>query len=328
MPQSSTPYASARISALGKGLLDRQTVLHMAESSLDDVLRTLQELRYGGLSDSSAFDIEQMIENVRIRTAEEVMELSSNPDITDLFLLQTDIQNLKLLLKARILGVHVGLQAGGLYLPEDLRRMVDEQAYGNLPVQIRSSLQNLEQRLKVEIDPQTISVALDRAYLAHALAVAAEIKDDFSLQYFGALCDFNNIITLLRLRALHAPKERLRATMLPEANVSFAELAAAFDASADSLSHAFSAANAHHAVSAALTEYQQTGSIAGVERARDNYLLSLVSAHKFELFTIYPLIGYLLARDREAKAIRLIVTVKRNGLDDALIRERLCELYG
>ena len=44
--------------------------------------------------------------------------------------------------------------------------------------------------------------------------------------------------------------------------------------------------------------------------------------------TIFPIVGYYLARDREAKAVRLILTVKRNGLDDAIIAERLRELYG
>ena len=43
---------------------------------------------------------------------------------------------------------------------------------------------------------------------------------------------------------------------------------------------------------------------------------------------MYPIYGYYFAREREAKAVRLILTVKRNGLDDAVIQERLCELYG
>ena len=72
----------------------------------------------------------------------------------------------------------------------------------------------------------------------------------------------------------------------------------------------------------------QTGSIASLEKARDDYLLSLVKSRRHEVTTIFPIVGYLLARDREAKAVRLILTVKRNGLDDGVIAERLRELYG
>ena len=85
---------------------------------------------------------------------------------------------------------------------------------------------------------------------------------------------------------------------------------------------------ARQAIATGLAEMQQTGNIGALERRRDDYLLSLVKGRKYDVLTIYPLLGYLFARDREAKAVRLILTVKRNGLDDAVIQERLCELYG
>ena len=89
---------------------------------------------------------------------------------------------------------------------------------------------------------------------------------------------------------------------------------------------------ADEAVSSALEKglaaMQTTGSIAALERERDDYLLSLVKDHKYDALTMYPVYGYYFAREREAKAVRLIMTVKRNGLDDAVIQERLCDLYG
>ena len=77
-----------------------------------------------------------------------------------------------------------------------------------------------------------------------------------------------------------------------------------------------------------LNAMQRTGNISEVEKARDNYLLSLLSSHKYESETIYPVVGYYLAKEREGRAIRLIVTGKRNGLNDSVIRERLVRLYG
>ena len=71
-----------------------------------------------------------------------------------------------------------------------------------------------------------------------------------------------------------------------------------------------------------------SGNIAMLEKKRDDYLLSLVNSHRHEVMTTFPIVGYYLARDREAKAVRLILTVKRNKLDDSVITERLRELYG
>ncbi|MGN0785036.1 MAG: V0D/AC39 family V-type ATPase subunit, partial [Candidatus Aphodomorpha sp.] len=104
MTQQSVPYACARISALSKGLLDQQTVKRMAEGSLEEAMRILLDIRYGNIPDATPADCERMIDNVRIQTAAEIRELSPKPTITDLFLLQTDVQNLKVLIKARLLG--------------------------------------------------------------------------------------------------------------------------------------------------------------------------------------------------------------------------------
>jgi len=328
MPQSSIPYANARVSVLSKKLLDRQTVKRMADSPLDDVVRILQDLRYGGAADLTADNCEHVIENELLQTAQEIREISPIPEITDLFLLKTDMHNLKMLVKARLLDSEVQLQHGGLYSHETLQQMVREQEYSALPPILRSTMQKLEQRLKMEVNPQMVSVVIDQGYMTHALSVAETEKNAFASAYFSALCDFDNVITLLRLRAMNAAKDRLKAVLLPQGRIPHQKLLAAYDLSGDALVHAFPAGDAHRAMIDGLTKVQQSGDIAALERSRDDYLLSLVKAHKHDSFSVYPVLGYLFAKDREAKAIRLMLTVKRNGLDDAIIQERLCELYG
>lgn len=329
MPQPSIPYACARVSALSKGLLDQQTIKRMADGSLDDAMRTLLDVRYGNLPDATSADCERMIDNTRTQTAAEIRELSPKPAITDLFLLATDIQNLKMLLKARLLGMaDAQTETGGLYSREALLHAVAEQDYRDFPDPIRESLERLEQKLKVEVEPQQVSIMLDRGYLQHALAVAAREKDEFAATYFRALCDFDNLITFLRMRATGAPREDLKDVLLPVGGIRREDLMNAYELSEEALNHVIHDSTARDAIATGLAEMQQTGNIGALERQRDDYLLSLVKAHKHEVLTIYPLLGYLFAREREAKAIRLILTVKRNGLDDAVIQERLCELYG
>ena len=40
------------------------------------------------------------------------------------------------------------------------------------------------------------------------------------------------------------------------------------------------------------------------------------------------MVGYIIAKEREAQNVRLILTVKRNGLNESVIAERLVKLYG
>lgn len=329
MPQPSYPYACARISALEKGLLNSQTIRRMAEGSLEDAMRVLLDARYGNLPDATSEDCERMIENVRRQTAETVLELSPDPAVTDLFLLETDALNLKILIKARLLGsTEPPFVEGGLFSRERLNTMTEAQEYGELPTAMAEALSQLEKKLKIQAEPQLVSVMVDYGYLKHCLTVSSGLKDAFVRQYFAALCDFDNVITFFRMRAMGAQKEDLKEMLLPSAGVSAQALIDAYELSAETLNKALSGSVAKGALQDGLSRMLISGNIATLEKVRDDYLLSLVNSHRHEAMTIFPIVGYLLARDREAKAVRLILTVKRNGLDDGVITERLRELYG
>lgn len=329
MPQPSYAYACARISALEKSLFGKDAIRRMAEGSLEDALRQLSDAKYGNLQDAMAEDTERMIDSVRRQTAQTIQELSPDATLTDLFLLQTDAHNLKVLVKARMLGAaDFAWLEGGLYTREQLVAMVADAKYDELPECMREALIRLEAKLKISQEPQLVSVYIDYGYHAHCLAVSATIKEPFAKQHFAALCDFNDVITFLRMRAMGAHKEDLKEALLPNAGIRREDMIEAYELSAESLTKAISSSVAKSALQDGLSRMLVSGNIAMLEKARDDYLLSLVNAHRHETMTIFPIVGYYLARDREAKAVRLILTVKRNGLDDAVIAERLRELYG
>lgn len=327
MPQPSYTYANARLAALSKRLLDPQTIRRMADGSLSDALRSLQDMRYGGSADGSDADVERLISSELADAAAEVTALSPKPKLTDLFLLKNDVQNLKVLIKARILGISEPICAGcGLYSIDKLRDMVKEQEYSDLPAILSDALRALEKRIQSKVDPQSISVSLDRAYLTHALKTTE--SDRVLSHYFQSMCDFDNILTYLRVRAMGGFKEMLDDLLLPECGVKKQQLVESFDLSYESLNRILSSSVCREPLLKGLNAMQRTGNIGEVEKARDNYLISLLSDHRYETDSIYPVIGYYLAKEREGKAIRLIITAKRNSLADSVIAERLVTLYG
>ncbi len=329
MPQPSYAYACARISALEKSLFGRDAVRRMAEGSLEDALRMLSDAKYGNLPDATGEDTERMIESVRKQTAQTIRDLTPDSALTDLFLLQTDAHNLKSLVKARLLNTtEITWLEGGLFTREQLGDMVNEAKYDLLPDEMRDAMVRLEAKLKIAQEPQLVSVYADYGYHAHCLQASMRTKEPFVHQYFSALCDFNNVITFLRMRAMGAQREDLKEVLLPNAGVSSTALVNAFELSAETLTRAISGSVAKSAIQNGLNQMLVSGNIAALEKSRDDYLISLVNAHRHEVMTIFPVVGYFLARDREAKAVRLILTVKRNGLDDTVIAERLRELYG
>ena len=55
---------------------------------------------------------------------------------------------------------------------------------------------------------------------------------------------------------------------------------------------------------------------------------ALVLGFITQMLRLSPLVGYLLAEEREAGAVRLVMAGKQNGFDMEAIRERLRDLYG
>ena len=327
MAQKSYAYACARVSALSKRLLDDTALKRMTEGSMGDALRILIDDRYGSLPDAGEGDGERMIERELIAMREEVKSLSPEPAITDLFLLQTDVMNLKTLIKGRLLDQKdVSWQFGGLYDREQLEKAVAEQDYSFLPQDMAAELMTLEKRLTVSVEPQLISIALDRAYLRHALKTTERNKA-FS-HYFKAKADFDNVLTFLRVRAMGGGRGMLKDVLLVEGGIPFKAFFEGYDLSAEGFGRMVESSVCRRELATALDKMYGTGSIGEVEKARDNYLMSLIAAHRHDAMSLYPVVGYILAKEREAQNVRLILTVKRNGLNESVIAERLVKLYG
>ena len=327
MAQKSYAYASARISALSRRLLDEAALKRMAEGSMGDALRLLIDNRYGNLPDAGEGDGERMIERELVAMREEVRELSPEPAITDLFLLESDVMNLKALIKARLLNqTDIAWQPGGLYGREALEGAVREQDYALLPQDMAVELGELEKRLAVSVEPQLISIALDRAYLRHALSATA--KNKAFHHYFLAKADFDNVLTFLRVRAMGGGKGMLKDVLLVEGGIPLRAFAEGYEFSVEGYGKIVEKSVCRQQIASAMDKMYGTGNIGEVEKARDNYLMSLISAHKYDALTLFPVVGYIIAKEREAQNVRLILTVKRNNLNSSVISERLVKLYG
>lgn len=332
MPQDSKIYAVARVRSLEKGLIGQDRMQRIADSSLEEAVRMLQESGYGEMPEATVENCEQMIARELMRTAKIIEEVTPDKAVTDLFLLTTDVHNLKVLIKARLLdtGEEPALMAGGVYDAEKLKAYVQEHDYRDLPKAFAEALAALEKELMSKESPQHVSVALDGAYLAHAADVIAKKPENaaFLREYFNARADFDNVLALMRLRDMKAPREALQDVLLPAGEVSQSAIIAAYEQPFETLLRQVATGKAGAAIAGGLEEAQRTGHTSAIEKARDDHLMRLVKKDKYDMMSLQPVLGYYLAREQEAKCVRLIITAKRNDLGDDVIAERLRELYG
>ena len=316
MPSDSYPYAVGRIKGLERSLLNAQDFSRMVEQPLSAAIKHLADLGYGQhAEDKSDPDFLVAAEMKALRLA--IDELTPAKPLTDLFWLEQDAVNLKLLLKARLLGEDVpdANLAFGLYPQETLREAVSQKDYTALGAPLAEGLTALEALLRKgdrEVSPFEISTAVDNAVYAH---IFCNKKNTFVKNFFSAKVDFTNILSFLRARKLGWDKAKFTATLLAGGQLPVLQFQNAYELPSGEAEVSLPRGSAYdsalrQALGVALTE---DGSIAAASNILSQKLMELAAAERFDSFGIGPIVYYLFRKIEEGKKLRVLFAQKRSG---------------
>lgn len=337
MPQASVVFASARVSVLAAKLLTKERVGRMLDAKTpEEAVKALAEFGYGGSREMQTPADYQVLIDEEVQCAHKLLhEITPDQPATDLFLLQYDYHNLKALVKARLQGKNdAPVQPGGSMDVEFLQSKVRERDYRSLPKEMQKALAEVDMLSGGRATPQVIDTIVDAAMYTDILQrledsdLRGQRRKTPELEtYFRARIDLTNIGTLLRARKANLPKEIFARLLMPQADITREQLLSAYDQPLDALGQLLGKGELRQLVMEGIEDYIATGSTAALERRGDNYLIDLFRAQRHNIFGIQPVIGYVLAREQEARVIRLVMTGKLNNIPAEVIQERLRDLY-
>jgi len=326
MPQPSIHYACGRVGVLRRTTLGSAQMERLQSAqTYNDALRTLADIGFAA-ADSTDF---QAAADAHVRKACELIRaVTPNPDVTDCFLLRYDVHNLKVLLKSRQLAQKPAfLSACGTIKVEKLRHAVSEHSYSALPPLLKQGLDALEKRIAIRFDPMLVDTELDKAMYRQVFANLAGHQDGaLTRRYFQAKVDMQNLIMLLRLRAMGKEQAFFQGIALEGGKIPLRMLAKTFEENERLARHLLSYSTAVY--QAAITASINALKLPSLEKAADDYLFSLFKGYRYATDSLEVLIAYLLQRQREATDVRLILTGKLNGFTEDAVIERMRELNG
>lgn len=325
---SSYPFAGARIKAKENTLITRDKLNRIIEAKdFDMAMRVLSEIGYAQPMATGA-TFEEMIEKELVATDALLLEISPNDMFTKIMRAQKDYHNLKVLIKLLMQDRNLEeeqLLPGNITI-ETLRRAITENNYYELAPHMSDAMFYIDKRFAVALDASVIGVALDRAYAKEVEELCEQMRDELVTKYFNAYFDLSNIIAFMRIRVSGHTKESFEDAHLHGGTIDKRTFSEAFDLSDESVMGALAKGDYAAILYSAFDEYQKTGRLYMMEKAKDDYLFRILKQHRHDMFGFGPIMCYYVAKQREASAIRMVMTAKLGGIDAEVVTKRVKEL--
>lgn len=320
MAENSYAYAVARIRSKELTLISQQNIEQLLGS--DSYAACLSLLAGKGWS-SEAPSPEALLAKERQKTWALITELVEDLSVFNVFRYLNDYHNLKAGIKqisAEAVTPNI-FMANGTIPAELIVKAVKENNFSLLPIPMQKVGQEAYETMLHTNDGQLCDVMIDKAGLEAIVQAGKDSKNPLIQKYAELMAATANIKTAVRCQKMRKKIDFIKRTLAHCDTLDTQRLGAAAAIDLEEICE-YLAATAYAEAVAAIRE-----SHSALERWCDNQIIRVIRPQRFNPFTIGPLVAYLLARENEIKAVRIILSGKINGLSEESMRERLRETY-
>ncbi len=272
-------------------------------------------------------ELEAILEEQLQRAYHIVSELSHGSTVIKTLRLKYDFQNLKALLKARILNaMPAGFSMVGFLSEEQLVRLADERTVeGAVDEFAGEALLDALSGLEEDAAPERIETELDRFY--YGLFLDNFSVNPFLKEYARRTIDLINLRTFWRCQIMEWPVERLAESLVPEGMIESAFLMSEFATPMLDLLPRIPDAAYRGMLTEASRVLQSKEDFSALDRLADDFLVKYLQPAKYYCFGIEPLVGYLVAKENEVTRLRTILHGKEKSLPEDTLQEVLRASY-
>lgn len=288
-----------------KKLLSEDRLIKMLETnSFKEILRILNDTDYSYSIATTTQDdeYEKIINGELERVFKFTREISkNNHEIVDLAALKYEYQNLKLLLKDKgnVLDVY-NISTG----------IIDKE-----------KLMNNFNEVKKYKDLKEACIKLDKMYLKHLLKLANSTNIPLFIDYAKISIDRYNIVTFLRLKKQNRNVDYLDDILVDGGSISKEELIKVY------FNNTYLLLFKKKIETKTWDTFEKNGDILEIEKIFDNMIISLAKEYKYITIGPEPIFTYIIAKEYELKALRLIMSAKLNDINIELVKSRLRGVY-
>lgn len=320
-------FISTYLRAREKNLLTAARMERMIDApGIEDAAKVLQEIGYGEFSAESDRELSAALAAEREKLFADLYRFVPDRALVDVFRVKYDYHNIKTLLKAQAMGLdgrHLLLDAGRVEI-ERMEKAVAEGAYDLLPPALATAAKEAAEVIGTTGDPQRGDFVLDRAYYAEMLASAQRTRSKFLTEYVRTTIDAANLRSVVRTLRMKKNGDFLKKVLFEGGTVPTERILTA--ALGGNLEEPFRTTQLRTAAELG-AQAAAGGSLTKFEKVCDDAVTAAAAKAKNVPFGEEAVIGYLVAKEIEFTAVRIIMSGRMAGISGEIIRERLREAY-
>ena len=320
-------FLSARLRAMEGKLLTAGRMERMIDApSAADAAKVLAEIGYSDFSPASEAELNQALALEREKVFQELYQFVPDRAVVDVFKVKYDYHNAKAVLKSLAVGAGVErlLVDAGRVSAEKLAKALEEGDYAALPQEMQVPCRQAHEVLSATGDPQQSDFILDAAYFQEMLHAAEETGSEQLVGYVRATIDAANLRSAVRTVRMRKGGDFLRQVLFAGGTVPVDRVMSA--ALGGSLEDAYRTGVLRAAAELGAAAIRG-GSLTAFEKACDDAVTACAAQAKSVPFGVEVVIGYLVAKEIEFTAVRVIMAGRMAGISGEKIRERLRESY-
>ena len=320
--QQDYTYAVARIRYRETRLLTNGDLSNLLSSK--DVETALRLLRDKGWGDSAEdVSYENFLKTEENKLWSFIDEIVPDRGVFAFMLVPNDFHNLKVCVKAITRDIDPGdmFIDNSVFPADKMYDLISRREYDELPEYIAPVAKAAITALLETSDGQLCDNIIDKACMEYVYSLGKSDENELIRLYcelFVACADIKLAVRCARTGKSH---DFILRALCECDSLDIKRLASASSLGVNDILNYLS-----------VTEYRDavgfiSSSMSAFEKWCDDRLTSFMKPQKWEPFTIGPVVAYIIARQNEIKAVRMILSAKTNRLSDDIIKERLREMY-
>lgn len=316
-------YETSKVRTLEGVLLSRILLVDMANApDFATAAELLSSTEYAISSTSTDAQIEQMLLERRMAIRTLFAELMLDEEMVQLMRAREDFANMRLAIRRLVTERPLGLDYSdeGSVPAVEFEDILQQENYERLPDYLQDAVETAVLGYYENKDIRRIDYGIDKMQYQWRIQRAEELGSVFCVSFGRIQVDLYNIRTMLRLKmAEREEKEFFFGNGFVDVDKYVQGLAAPYE----SISGLFYATPYYDVVEEGVRYLRSEQSFLKLEQQCDDYLMGFLKSTKGIAAGHQPVIAYFLMKEAEIRAVRMVLTAKKNTLTSKLILDRL-----